>query len=56
MFVSVDNIRVDVGEVGYESGRWMEVAQYLFQWRYLVSVVMKSVILLPQLISDMPLF
>jgi hypothetical protein len=36
----VDNIRMDLGEVGWGDVEWMDLAQDRDQWRALVNVVM----------------
>jgi hypothetical protein len=36
----VDNIKMDLGETGWEGGDWIELAQDRDQWRALVNTVM----------------
>jgi hypothetical protein len=37
----VDNIKVDLREIGWDGMDWMDVAQERDQWRALVNTVMK---------------
>jgi hypothetical protein len=37
----VDNIKMDLGEVGWDGMDWIELAQDRDQWRALVNTVMK---------------
>jgi hypothetical protein len=36
----VDNIKMDLGEIGWDSRDWIELAQDRDQWRALVNAVM----------------
>jgi hypothetical protein len=36
----MDNIRIDVGEIGWDGVDWIDVAQNRDQWRALVDMVM----------------
>jgi hypothetical protein len=36
----VDNIKMDLGEIGWDSRDWIELAQDRNQWRALVNTVM----------------
>jgi hypothetical protein len=36
----VDNIKMDLGEIGWDSRDWIELAQDRNQWRDLVNTVM----------------
>jgi hypothetical protein len=36
----VDNIKMDLGEIGRDGGDWIELAQDRDQWRALVNTVM----------------
>jgi hypothetical protein len=36
----VDNIKMDLGEIGWDDGDWIEQAQDRNQWRALVNTVM----------------
>jgi hypothetical protein len=36
----VDNIKVDLGEIGWDGRNWIELAQDRDQWRALVNTVM----------------
>jgi hypothetical protein len=36
----VDNIKVDLREIGWDDMDWMDLAQYRDQWRALVNTVM----------------
>jgi hypothetical protein len=40
--------KMDVREIHYEDGRWMELAQDHVQWQVLVLVVLNLLVLLPQ--------
>jgi hypothetical protein len=42
------NVKMDLGELGYEDGRWIEVAQDHAQWWALVSVALNLQVLLPE--------
>jgi hypothetical protein len=37
----VDNIRMDLGEIGWDGVDWVDLAQDRDQWRTLVNAVMK---------------
>jgi hypothetical protein len=37
----VDNIKIDLREVGWDGGDWIDLAQDRDQWRALVKAVMK---------------
>jgi hypothetical protein len=37
----VDNIKIDLGEIGWDGRDWIEVAQGMDQWRALVNTAMK---------------
>jgi hypothetical protein len=37
----VDNIKIDLSEVGWDGGDWIDLAQDRDQWRALVNAVMK---------------
>jgi hypothetical protein len=37
----VDNIKMDLGEIGWDGRNWIELAQDRDQWRALVNTVMK---------------
>jgi hypothetical protein len=37
----VDNIKMDLGEIGWDGRDWIELAQDSDQWRALVNTVMK---------------
>jgi hypothetical protein len=37
----VDNIKMDLGEIGWDGRDWIELAQDRDQWRALVNTVMK---------------
>jgi hypothetical protein len=37
----VDNIKVDVREIGWDGMDWIDLAQNRYQWRTLVNTVMK---------------
>jgi hypothetical protein len=36
----VDNIKIDLGEIGWDGRNWIELAQDRDQWRSLVNTVM----------------
>jgi hypothetical protein len=36
----MDNIKMDLGEIGWDGRDWMEMAQDMDQWRALVNTVM----------------
>jgi hypothetical protein len=36
----VDNIKIDLGEIGWDGMNWIDVAQDSVQWRALVNTVM----------------
>jgi hypothetical protein len=36
----VDNIKMDLGEIGWDGRDWIELAQVRDQWRALVNTVM----------------
>jgi hypothetical protein len=36
----VDNIKMDLGEIGWDGRDWIELAQAIDQWRALVNTVM----------------
>jgi hypothetical protein len=36
----VENIKMDLGEIGWDGGDWIELAQDRGQWRALVNTVM----------------
>jgi hypothetical protein len=38
VFLYEDNIELDLREIGCESGRWVELAEYCAQWLDLVLV------------------
>jgi len=38
--VDGDNIKIDLRELGWACGNWIELAQYRYRWRALVSKVM----------------
>jgi uncharacterized protein with HEPN domain len=44
----VDNIKMDLREIGCEDGRWMELAQDRVQWRAFVLAVLNLRVLLPE--------
>jgi hypothetical protein len=37
----VDNIKMDLGEIGWDGRDWIELAQDRDQWKALVNTVMK---------------
>jgi hypothetical protein len=37
----MDNIKMDLGEIGWDGRDWIELAQNRDQWRALVNTVMK---------------
>jgi hypothetical protein len=37
----MDNIKIDLGEIGWDSMHWIDLAQDRDQWRDLVNTVMK---------------
>jgi hypothetical protein len=37
----VDNIKMDLGEIGWDGVDWIDLAQDRHQWRTLVNMVMK---------------
>ena len=39
---------MDVGEIGFGDGRWMELAEDRVQWQALVLVVLNLLVLLPE--------
>jgi hypothetical protein len=36
----VDNIKIDLGEIGWDGRDWIELAQDMDQWRALMNTVM----------------
>ena len=42
------NSTMDVGEIGCEDGRWMELAQDRVQWQALVLAVLNLLVPLPE--------
>jgi hypothetical protein len=36
----VDNIKIDLGEIGWDGGGWIDLAQDKDQWRALVKAIM----------------
>jgi hypothetical protein len=43
------SVDVDLKEIGYEIGSWMEMAHYRFQWRLLVLGVLSHQVPVPEL-------
>jgi hypothetical protein len=39
----VDNIKIDLREIGWDGGDWIDLAQDRDQWRALVKAVMNSI-------------
>jgi hypothetical protein len=42
------NSKMDLGEIGYEDGRWMELDQDRVRWRALVLAMLILQVLLPE--------